>query len=64
MGCAELGSVSLSEIAAARGKLGLPIERDLWFEADKKLLAYARASPSTAGQAADVRGLACFRAWV
>ena len=38
----KLGSVRLSEIAAVRGKLGLPAERDLWFEADKPLSAYAK----------------------
>jgi hypothetical protein len=36
-----LGSVRLSEIAAVRGNLGLSAERDLWFEADKPLSAYA-----------------------
>ncbi len=41
MGCPELGSVSLSELAAVRGSLGLPIERDLHFSADKTLTAYA-----------------------
>jgi hypothetical protein len=41
MGCPELGSVSLSEITALRGKLGLPVERDLQFEAEKSLTAYA-----------------------
>ena len=41
MGCPEIGSVSLEEIAALRGKLGLPVERDLHFEADKSLAAYA-----------------------
>jgi hypothetical protein len=41
MGCPELGSVSLSEITALRGKLGLPVERDLHFEAEKSLTAYA-----------------------
>lgn len=44
MGYPELGSVSLSEITAVRGKLGLPIERDLYFEADKPLSAYADES--------------------
>jgi hypothetical protein len=29
IGCPELGSVSLTEIFALRGKLGLPVERDL-----------------------------------
>lgn len=41
MGYPELGSVSLSEIAAVRGKMGLPIERDLHFTADRPLSAYA-----------------------
>jgi len=37
-----LGSVRLSEIAAVRGNLGLSAERDLWFEANKPLSAYAK----------------------
>jgi hypothetical protein len=41
MGYPELGSVSLSELADVRGGLGLPIERDLHFKADKRLSAYA-----------------------
>ncbi len=41
MGCPELGSVRLSEIAALRGRLGLPVERDLHFKATKSLTAYA-----------------------
>ena len=41
MGFPELGTVSLSEITALRGKLGLPVERDLHFEAEKSLSAYA-----------------------
>jgi Protein of unknown function (DUF2958) len=40
MGEPELGYVSLHELAAVRGKLGLPIERDLHFEADKTISAY------------------------
>jgi Protein of unknown function (DUF2958) len=40
-GYPKLGPVRLSEIAAVRGKLGLPAERDLWFEAYKPLSAYA-----------------------
>lgn len=42
MGCPELGSVRLSELAGVRlmgGALG--IERDIHFEADKSLSAYA-----------------------
>lgn len=41
MGCPELGSVRLSEIAAVRGRLGLPVERDRHFKATKSLTAYA-----------------------
>jgi Protein of unknown function (DUF2958) len=41
MGGPELGYVSLVELAGVRGKLGLPIERDLHFEADKSISAYA-----------------------
>lgn len=41
MGSPELGSVSISELTAVRGKLGLAVERDLWFRADKTLSAYA-----------------------
>lgn len=40
MGCPELGSVRLSEIAAVRGALRLPVERDLFFEAAKPLSRY------------------------
>lgn len=42
MGFPELGYVSLSELAALRGAIGLPVERDLYFVADKPLSAYAR----------------------
>ena len=41
MGEPELGYVSLAELATVRGKLGLPVERDLHFEADKSISAYA-----------------------
>jgi hypothetical protein len=41
MGCPEIGSVCLSEIAAVRGPGGLRIERDEHFRADKTLSAYA-----------------------
>jgi len=41
LGHPELGSVRLSEIASVRGKLGLPVERDLYFKADRPLSAYA-----------------------
>lgn len=42
MGFPELGCVRLSEIESARGRLGLPVERDLHFLADKTLSAYAQ----------------------
>lgn len=41
MGCPELGSVSLSEIDAVRGPMGLRVERDLYFKGEKPLSAYA-----------------------
>ena len=41
MGEPELGYVSLFELQSVRGQLGLPIERDLHFEADKAISAYA-----------------------
>ena len=53
MDCAELGSVSLSEIAALRGGLGLPVERDLYFEARHPLSVYARAAHRAGGIVTD-----------
>ena len=41
MGSPELGSVRLSEIGAVKGPLGLAVERDLYFRANKTLGAYA-----------------------
>ena len=41
LGCPELGYVSLTELRSVRGKLRLPIERDLHFEADKTISGYA-----------------------
>ena len=37
----ELGYASLAEIKAVRGPLGLPVERDAHFVANKPLSAYA-----------------------
>ena len=42
LGMPELGWVSLQELATVRGKLGLSIERDSHFRAEKRLSAYAR----------------------
>lgn len=41
LGYPELGYVSLAELTAVKGPLGLPVERDLHFIADKPLSAYA-----------------------
>lgn len=41
VGCPELGTVRLSEIMAVRGAIGLQVERDLYFEADRPLSEYA-----------------------
>jgi hypothetical protein len=41
LGEPELGYVSLIELRSVRGALRLPIERDMHFEADKTLSAYA-----------------------
>ena len=41
LGYPELGYVNLAEIAATKGQLGLPVERDVHFVADKPLSAYA-----------------------
>jgi hypothetical protein len=40
-GCPELGSVSLSELAALRGRFGLPVEVDRHFLARMPLSEYA-----------------------
>ena len=39
LGCPALGYVSVTELCTVRGKLGLPIERDLHFEAAKPIWA-------------------------
>ena len=41
LGFPELGYVSLAEIVSLRGPLGLSVERDLHFIANKPLSAYA-----------------------
>ena len=42
LGFPELGNVSLTELAALRGGLGLPVERDLHFTATKPISVYVR----------------------
>jgi len=44
MGFPELGYVSISELTAFRGKLGLPIERDKHFEGKYPISIYAQAA--------------------
>lgn len=42
LGFPELGYVSLAELMSVRGRLGLLVERDLHFKADKPISVYAR----------------------
>lgn len=42
LGCVELGSVSLSEIASIRGQLGLPVERDQHFVEKRPISVLAK----------------------
>jgi len=42
LGMPELGTVSLTELSKLRGKLGLPVERDLGFHAERPLSHYAQ----------------------
>src|SRR5918996_6371113 len=44
MDCPELGSVRISELESARGRLGLPVERDRHFAPLHTLSVYARAA--------------------
>lgn len=44
MGCPEFGAVSLTELASYRGRLGLGIERDLYFTACGPISAYIEAA--------------------
>lgn len=44
LGFPELGYVSLRELAAVRGKLGLPIERDRYFLPDRTIGAYTESA--------------------
>ena len=49
LGYPELGSVRLSVLKAHRGRLGLPIERDLHFEAEAPLSTYAERAREAGG---------------
>ena len=46
LGTPEIGSVSLTEIANVRGILGLPVERDLHWVANRTLSEYADKAQS------------------
>lgn len=48
-GCPELGSVRISEIESIRGRLRLPVERDLHFAAVHTLGVYASAARVAGG---------------
>lgn len=52
LGFPELGSVSLAELSALRGRLGLPVERDRHFTATKPLSAYASEAAKAGGTVA------------
>jgi len=43
-GCCEYGTVGLPELLELRGRLGLPVERDLGWKAQGPISAYIRAS--------------------
>src|SRR5712664_3170930 len=44
MGFPEFGTVSLEELAAVRGRMGLDIERDLHFKARARISVYIEAA--------------------
>lgn len=44
LGYPELDYVSITELSTVRGKLGLPIERDISFEGKYPISAYAKAA--------------------
>lgn len=44
LGFPELGYVSLAEVLEVRGRLGLPVERDLYFRTTCRLSAWAVAA--------------------
>lgn len=41
LGCPELGYVRITELESLRGPMGLPVERDIHFEADRRISTYA-----------------------
>lgn len=61
MGCPELGSFSLAELAALRLPFGLRIERDLFFSTDRALSVWADAARTGGSIAGAERLLATLR---
>ena len=49
LGFPEFSYVSLQEITSLRGALGLPVERDRHFQANKTLVEYADEANQTGG---------------
>jgi hypothetical protein len=49
LGYPELGDVSLEELKEIRGKMGLPVERDLGFKSKMTLSGYARLASAERG---------------
>ena len=52
MGSPELGSVSITELEAIKGPLGIGIERDMYFEAEMTISQYAEAARASGSIAA------------
>jgi len=52
MGSPELGSVSITELEAIKGPLGIGIERDQYFEAEMTISEYAEAARASGSIAA------------
>ena len=52
MGSPELGSVSITELEAITGPLGIGIERDRYFEAEMTISQYAEAARASGSIAA------------
>lgn len=57
MGFPELGSVSITELQSVRGKLGLPVERDLHFSPVHTISVYSRAARTSQAITEDPRKL-------
>ena len=56
-GFPELGNISIAELRSVRGKLGLPVERDLSFTADHPMSVYAEAARQADGITEDTSSL-------